>query len=136
MLNRQRYNILTRLVIIKTNISFSLLIMDIILILQINNIVEIGYIVNLLLISCLISLELGRIMTILISRTLTIRIRKIEIKIKAVILPSLFIRIVLSTIFLIRLFNFACFAPSYSFACTPLITNFFPEMNKIYMKMS
>jgi len=51
MLNRQRYNLLTGLVIIKTIISFSLLIIDIILILQINNAIEIGYMVNLLLIS-------------------------------------------------------------------------------------
>ncbi|MBA7566697.1 hypothetical protein ES708_08392 [subsurface metagenome] len=51
MLNRQRYNLLTELVIIKIIISFSLLIIDIILILQINNVIEIGYMVNLLLIS-------------------------------------------------------------------------------------
>ncbi|NVM45457.1 MAG: hypothetical protein HWN79_11125 [Candidatus Lokiarchaeota archaeon] len=127
MLNRERYNLLTGLVIIKTNISFSLLIIDIILILQINNVIEIGYIVNLLLINCLISLELGRIMTMVISGTLTIRIRKIDIKIKAVMLASLFIGIALSTIFLIRLFIFAWFVPSYSFACTSLITNFFPK---------
>ena len=49
MLNRQRYDILARLVMIKTNISFSLLIMDMILILQISNVIEIGYMVNLLL---------------------------------------------------------------------------------------
>jgi len=49
MLNRQRFNLLTGLVIIKTIISFSLHIMDIILILQINNFIEIGYMVNFLL---------------------------------------------------------------------------------------
>ncbi|MFX0024460.1 MAG: hypothetical protein ACFE9S_19235, partial [Candidatus Hermodarchaeota archaeon] len=59
--------------------------------------------------------------------TRKIRVRKIEIKIKAVILAFFFIRIVLCTIFLIRLLSFACFVPSYSYACTPLITNFFPK---------
>ena len=69
----------------------------------------------------LISFEFIRIMSMVISLTLIIRIKMIDIKFQLAILTILLIGIGYNILFLVRLFGAACFTPVYSVASTIFI---------------
>ena len=121
MNNKQRYNFLVRLLILEMIISLILFIIDLILTLWINNTFYLNYTVYILLTTFLISFEFIRIMSMVISETLIIRIKMIDIKFQLAIITTLLIGIGFNIIFLVRLFGSACFTPVYSVASTIFI---------------
>ena len=121
MNNRQRYNFLVRLFILEMILSLLLFIIDLILTLWINNTLYLNYIVYILITTFLISFEFIRIMSMVISETLIIRIKMIGIKFQLAVLTSLLIGFGYNILFLVRLFGAACFTPVYSVASTIFI---------------
>lgn len=113
----QRINFLVGLVFLSLIISLILFVINLILFLWVNNTIFLDFQVHIGLIIFLFAFEIIRIMIIFMIGTFTLRIKKIDIRIKVTILTSLFIGVGLNFIFLIRLFGFACFAPVYSFSC-------------------
>jgi len=119
--NEQRYNFLVRLFILEMIISLILFFIDLILTLWINNALFLNDIIYILLTTFLISFEFIRIMAMVISETLIIRIKMIGIKFQLAILTSLLIGFGYNILFLVRLFGAACFTPVYSVASTIFI---------------
>ena len=106
------------LVNLKLIISLISFLLNLILILWINNSITLSKIVYTGLFIFLPWFEFIRIILMVTSGIITVRIKQINRKFKAAIL-----------IFLIRLFGFACFAPVYSFSSMPSIIISFVLIN-------
>ncbi len=121
MYNKQEYKFLVRLVVLTLIISLILFTINLILILWINKSIFLNEMIYIGLTMFLFGFEVIRITIMFISGKITLRFEGIERNYKITIITVLFIAIVFNTIFLIRLFGFACFAPIYSFLCMPFI---------------
>lgn len=121
MYNKQEYKFLVRLFVLMLLISLILFIINLILILWINKSIFLNKMVYLGLSIILFGFEIIRIGIIFISGIIILRFEAINRNYKIIILSILFIAFFFNTLFLIRLFGFACFTPIYSFLCTPFI---------------
>ncbi len=117
------------LVNLKLIISLISFLLNLILILWINNSITLSKIVYTGLFIFLPWFEFIRIILMVTSGIITVRIKQINRKFKAAILSFLLIGIGFNIIFLIRLFGFACFAPVYSFSSMPSIIISFVLIN-------
>ena len=105
-------------------LSLVLFIINLVLIQWINLSIKFSGIIYTELLLILSSFEIIRTVLMTSSGILTLKIRGINRKIKAIIVPTLLFGIGFNIIFLIRLFGFACFAPVYSFLSLPFICVF------------
>lgn len=121
MYNKQEYKFLVRLFVLMFLISLILFIINLILILWINKSIFLNEMVYLGLSIILFGFEIIRIGIIFISGIIILRFEAINRNYKIIIISILFIAFFFNTLFLIRLFGFACFTPIYSFLCTPFI---------------
>lgn len=110
-----KYELILKLIIINIIISILLFLINVILISLINGIISISQDLLFILYALLIGLEFIRIILLLFSVVIILKFEKINIWYKYTILLSLLIGTIINSWFLVRIFGFACFAPSYSF---------------------
>jgi hypothetical protein len=120
--NRYGYPYLVKLAFLKLIISFILFIINLVLILWINNAVFLDDTIYRGLFIFLSSFEGLRIMIMLMCGVLTLRVKKMDWKLKVAIIAALLFGIGFNILYLIRLFGFACFTPVYSFLCMVFIS--------------
>lgn len=110
-----KYELILKLIIINIIISILLFLINVILISLINGIISISQDLLFILYALLIGLEFIRIILLLFSVVIILKFEKINIWYKYTILLLLLIGTIINSWFLVRIFGFACFAPSYSF---------------------
>jgi hypothetical protein len=113
---KERYKLLTQLVVFNIFISLILFMINLVLILGINKSLFLSEMVYLLLGICLPMFEIIRLMLMFISGILTLRIKEFSRRYKAAIISKYVFGTLSSLLFLIRLLGFACFVPAFSFS--------------------